>query len=104
MMAKVMAILVPFLSFATTYIPNKAHNMLVLMLDTCFKCLNVVKAFVGRAKTMEKVAKYDTKSLMVLIVVAFHLQNLSSIDLIDALMVVDEDSISCLVTSNKITM
>jgi hypothetical protein len=61
MMAKVMAILAPFLSFTTNYIRNKAHNMLVLMLDLCFKCLDVVKTFVGRAKIMEMVAKYDIK-------------------------------------------
>jgi len=53
MMAKVMAILVPFLSFATIYIPNKAHNMLALMLDPHFKCLDVVKTFVGWEKVMD---------------------------------------------------
>ncbi len=50
MMVEVMAILVSFLSFATTYIPNKAHNMLVLMLDPHFKCPDVVKTFVGWKK------------------------------------------------------
>ncbi len=41
---------------------------------------------------------------MLLLVVAFHLQNPGSIDLIYALMVVDEDPIFGLVISNKATM
>ncbi len=50
---------------------------------------------------MEMVAKYDTKSLMMLPVAAFHLQNPSSIDPTDALVVVNEDSIFGLMTSNE---
>jgi hypothetical protein len=46
MMAEVMAFLTPFLSFVTIYIPSKAHNMLALILDPHFKCMDVVKAFV----------------------------------------------------------
>jgi hypothetical protein len=46
MMAKVMGVLVPFLSFATTYTSSKAHNMLALMLEPHFKCMDVVEAFV----------------------------------------------------------
>ncbi len=99
-----MAILAPFLSFATTCIPSKAHNMLVLMLDLHFKCLNVVKTFVGWAKIMEMVAKYDITSLMSLAVVAFHLQNPSFINPTDALVVANEDSIFGPVTSNKTTL
>ncbi len=49
-MAKVLVALVPFLSFASTYSVNKAHKMLVLMLDLHFKSLNVVKTFVRRAR------------------------------------------------------
>ncbi len=75
--------------------------MLVLMLDMCFKCLDVVQTFVGWAKVMEMVAKYDTKFLMSLLVAAFHLQNPGSFDPIDALMVVNADSIFGLMTSNK---
>jgi hypothetical protein len=47
-MDEVMAILVPFLAFASTYIATKTQNM--LMLDSRFKSLDVVKGFVGRAK------------------------------------------------------
>jgi hypothetical protein len=73
MMAKMTTILAPFLSFATTYIPSYTHNMFTLMLDLHCKCLDVVKNFVGWVKVMEMVAEYDTKSLMSLVVVAFHL-------------------------------
>jgi hypothetical protein len=100
MMAKVMVVLASFLSFATTCTPSKAHSVLALMLDSCFKCLDVVKTFVGWAKVMEMVVEYDIKSLMLLLVVAFHLQNPSSIDPTNALVVVNEDSIFGPVTSN----
>ncbi len=49
MMAGVTTILTPFLSFTTIYIPSKAHNMFALMLDLHFKCMDVVKTFVGQA-------------------------------------------------------
>jgi hypothetical protein len=72
MMAKMPVVLAPILSFTTTYTPNKAHNMFALMLDTRFKCLDVVKGFVGHVKVME--TEYDIKSLMPLLVATFHLQ------------------------------
>ncbi len=50
---------------------------------------------------MEMVVEYDIKSLMSLLVGAFHLQNPNSIDPTDALVVVNEDSIFGLVTSNE---
>jgi len=104
MMAKMMAILVLFWPFATTCTPNKAHNMLALMLDLCFKFLDVVKTFVQWGKVTEMVAEYEIKSLMPLVVVTFHLQNPSSINLIDALVVANEDSIFGPMTSNKATL
>jgi hypothetical protein len=104
MMAKMMAVLAPFLSFATTCTPSKAHNMLALMWDLCFKCLDVVKAFVGWAKVMEMVVEYVINSLMLLVVVAFQLQNPGSIDPTNALVVVNEDSIFGPLTSNEATL
>lgn len=101
MMVEAMAVLVPFLSFETTYTLNKAHNMLTLMLDPHFKCLDVVKTFVGWEKVMEMVVEYDTKFKMLLLVATFHPQNPNSVDPIDALVVVDENSIFGIVTSNE---
>ncbi len=103
-MVEVMVILAPFLSFTTTYTPSKAHNMLVLMLDLHFKCMDVVKAFVGWAKVMEMVVEYDTKSIMPFVVASFHLQNLGCVDPIVALVVINEDFIFSLVTSNETTL
>jgi hypothetical protein len=53
---------------------------------------------------MEMVVEYGIKSLMPLLVGAFHLQNPSSIDPTNALAVVNEDSIFGLVTSNEIIL
>jgi hypothetical protein len=47
MMVEIQVVLALFLAFASTYNVNKAHNMLALMLNPCFKSLDVVKAFVG---------------------------------------------------------
>jgi hypothetical protein len=46
MMAKVQAVLAPFMAFTYSYNASKVHNMLVFVLDPCFKSLDVVKAFV----------------------------------------------------------
>jgi hypothetical protein len=51
MMAKMTTILVPFLSFATIYIPSYTHNMFMLMLDLRFKCLDVGQKFCGMGKS-----------------------------------------------------
>jgi hypothetical protein len=61
MMAKVKAILIPFLAFTFSYNVNKAHNMLALMLNSHFKSFDVVKVFVEWAKVIQIVAKYDNK-------------------------------------------
>jgi hypothetical protein len=52
MMGEVLVVMVPFFAFASTYITTKAHNMLVLMLDSHFRSLDVVKGFVRRAKVI----------------------------------------------------
>ncbi len=43
---EILAILVPFLAFSFTYNVNKAHKILALMLDPCFKSFDVLKTFV----------------------------------------------------------
>jgi hypothetical protein len=45
--------------------------MLTLMLDMCYKLLDVMKTCVGRAKVIQTVVEYDNKILMPLLVVAF---------------------------------
>jgi len=70
MMGEVMVLLVPYFTFASTYIATKAHNMLTLMQDLCFKFLNVMKGFVGKAKVIQMVA-----DMMPLLVATFKIQN-----------------------------
>ncbi len=53
------------------YNVNMVHNMLTLMLDMCYKLLDVMKTCVGRAKVIQTVVEYDNKILMPLLVVAF---------------------------------
>jgi hypothetical protein len=43
MMVEVQVVLVQFPAFTSSYNVSKAHNMLALMLDPCFKSLYVVK-------------------------------------------------------------
>jgi hypothetical protein len=103
MMPKVLVALFPFLSFASTYNVTKVHNMLVLMLDLHFKSLDVVKAFVRRAKVIQIVAEYDIMTLMPLLVATFQFQNLNIIGLIKPLMV-DNESIFGAMISNEIPL
>ncbi len=60
MMGEIMVVLAPFFTFASTYIATKAHNMLTLMQDLCFKSLDVEKGFVGRAKVIQMVVDMAT--------------------------------------------
>lgn len=50
MLNQVVSILSPFLAFATSFFPTKAHNMLTMMLDLKFKGMKVVREFVGNDK------------------------------------------------------
>jgi hypothetical protein len=78
MMAKVQVFLVPFLAFASTFSFSKAHNMLVLILDPHFKSFDVMKVVVGRAKMIQMVVEYDTKTLMPLLMATFQFLNPST--------------------------
>ncbi len=103
MMVEVQAILAPFLVFTSSYNASKAHNMLALMLDLRFKSFDVVKAFVGRAKMIQIVAEYDNKTLLPLLVVAFHFLN-PTIDSLVKTTPIDDDSIFGAVISNVATL
>jgi len=103
MMVEVEAILAPFLVFTSLYNASKAHNMLALMLDVHFKFLDVVKAFVGRAKVIQIVAEYDKKILLPLLVVTFHFLN-PTIDGLAKATPIDDDSIFGAMISNVATL
>jgi hypothetical protein len=65
--------------------------MQVLMLDSHFKSLNVVKAFVGQAKIIQIVVEYHNKTLLQLLMVAFHFLNPTTNGLIKVALI-DDDS------------
>ncbi len=92
MMAKVQGASAPLLAFTPFYNVNKGYNMLSQMLDPHFKSLDVVKAFVGWAKVIQIVAKYDSKTMLPLLVVTFHSLN-PTIDSLIKVTLVDDDSI-----------
>jgi hypothetical protein len=92
MMVEVQAILAPFLAFTSFNNVNKTHNMLALMLELDFKSLDVVKAFIKWAKVIQTMAKYDTKTLLPLLVFVFHLLN-PTIDGLTKATPIDDDSI-----------
>jgi hypothetical protein len=103
MMVEVQTILTPFLAFTFSYNANKAHNMLALMLEPHFKSFDVVKAFIGRAKVIQIVAKYDSKTLLPLLVVTFHFLN-PTINGLTKAAPIDDDSIFKVMTSNATTL
>jgi hypothetical protein len=77
--------------------------MLALILGWHFKSFNVVKAFVGQAKVMQILVEYHNKTLLQLLVGAFHFLNPTIDGLIKATLV-DDDSIFGVVTSNAIIL
>jgi hypothetical protein len=103
MMVEVKAVLAPFLAFTSTYNVVKVHNMFALMLDPRFKSLDILKAFVGKAKVIHMVVEYDIKNLMPLLVATFKFQNFNVNGTIELTKIDDDEkSIFGAVTSNKI--
>jgi hypothetical protein len=73
------------------------------MLDLHFKFLDVMKAFVGRAKVIQIVVAYDKKIVLPLLVVTFHFLN-PTIDGMAKATPIDDDSIFGAMTSNVATL
>jgi len=103
MMVEAQVVFVPFLAFTSSYNVSKVHNMLTLMLDLCFKSLDVVKVFIGQAKVIQIVVEYDNKTILPLLVVAFHFLNPTNDGLVQAVPI-DDDSIFRVMTSNETTL
>jgi hypothetical protein len=49
----------PFLSFMLSFQPNKAHNMVALMLDFQYKGLGLVIQYVGKTNAFHIASEYD---------------------------------------------
>ncbi len=88
------------------YSVNKAHNMLTLMLDMRCKFLDVMKTFIGKAKVIQMVVKYDNKIWMTLLVVAFQLLNHGIDGLVELTNIDDNDDsiFGVPMTSNEVTL
>jgi hypothetical protein len=56
----------PFLAFTFSFQPHSAHNMLVLMLESHFKNLQIIPDFVGLESTMEIVVKYGCTTCLLI--------------------------------------
>jgi hypothetical protein len=65
MNSHVIDVLTPFLTFSSSYIDVKAHNMLVIMLDLCFKNIKVIQDYVNNI--VVSVVEYDVKVVYLLL-------------------------------------
>ena len=64
MSLEAMLVMRPFLSFTQTFISEKAHNMIVLMVDPRFKGLKCVIAYTRVEKARAIVREYDEQVLI----------------------------------------
>jgi len=65
----VVNVLTPFLAvfgFYINAINAKVHNMLSIMLDSCFKNMKAIWDYVGNVVAMDVVVKYDVKGIWIL--------------------------------------
>lgn len=65
---KILGIINPFISFLHEFKMNKAHNVVVLMLDLMFKNLQMVSSNFGGDKVAILVAQYNELLLLHLLV------------------------------------
>jgi hypothetical protein len=77
--------------------------MLALMLDSHFKSRDVVKVFVGWAKMIQIMVKYDSKTLLPLLVATFHFLK-PTIDGFLKTTPIDDDSILRVMILNVATL
>ncbi len=66
MNSHVINVLTPFLTFSSSYIDAKAHNMLVIMLDLCFKDIKVIQDYVNNI-VVSVIMEYDVKVVYLLL-------------------------------------
>jgi hypothetical protein len=66
MNSHVIDVLTPFLTFSNSYIDAKAYNMLVIMLDLCFKNIKVIQDYVNNI-VVNVVVEYDVKVVYLLL-------------------------------------
>ncbi len=64
-----------FFSFMFSFQPQKAHNMLTIMLNPCYKNLGLVIQYVNKEKALHIVDEYDRQLLFPLLVWAYKFLN-----------------------------
>jgi len=72
MQVEVIGVLKSFLTFASSFQPHHAHNMLVFTFDLCFKNLQFIRDYVGLELVMQVVVDYDQEILMPLLSIVYH--------------------------------
>lgn len=72
---EVIKVLKPFLEFLKTFDSYQVHNMLALILDPCFKFLQVVEIFVGCSNAIRFITKYDVKNIIPFFMIVFYQLN-----------------------------
>ncbi len=81
-MMQVINILSLFLAFSYIYNQDRAHNMLAIMLDPCFKNMKIIQDFVGNAHATQIVTNYDINIVCLLLLhVFFHLNPIKVVEI-----------------------
>jgi hypothetical protein len=79
MWLEVIKIIKPFLEFLKSFDVGHVHNMVVIMLDPCFKALHIVEKLVGCGYAIQLASKYDVKVVVPFLMVCFDRLNPTTI-------------------------
>jgi hypothetical protein len=75
MWAQVVKVIKPCIYFLIAYDLHQVHNMLTIMLDPCFKSLQVFQNYVGYWNVIRLVIEYDVKQIIPLLMIIFDVLN-----------------------------
>jgi hypothetical protein len=76
MVVKIINVLYLFLGFAKTFFQNIIHNMVVLMLDPCFKNMDCIMDYIGKDQATTLMEQYDDLIMMTLLKVVMGFFNI----------------------------
>jgi hypothetical protein len=62
MQHEVIKVIRPLFLFLKTFDPHSVHNMFAIMLDPCFKSIQIVENYVGLGATICLAFEYDTET------------------------------------------
>jgi len=80
MQKQVVQVLNLFLLFTASFQKAKAHNMLVMVLNPCFKGLRLVIQYVGDNKALHIASEYDHQVFFPLLIYAYKYWNPSDVN------------------------